>query len=218
MIDSERPQNPGFEASANSRDASLPLTPGAAIPGEFVITEVSPAKESPRKLRHTLLFETITVLVLAVLLAVGLHVFVTQVYAISGQSMEPTLRDGERVVILKLKLSPVEREDLIIFTSPNDSNKNLIKRVIGISGDTVRITRDGVWINGKLLEEAYVRNGLYSSHYRTWVVPEEHVFVLGDNRPQSQDSRHFKKFIPISSIKGKVFLRLWPLDALTTFP
>ena len=197
----------------------------AATPAELYASEPSQDKtenQSEKRTKgtpRTLILETIAVFTLAILLAVGLHVFVTQVYAISGQSMEPTLHDGERVVIHKLKFLDVERGDIVIFTSPKDTNKNLIKRVIAVARDTVRVSNVGVWINGKLLEEDYARQSLYSRHVDDLVVPEGEVFVLGDNRPQSQDSRHFKETtVPTSAIKGTVFLRLWPLDALTTFP
>ncbi|MFQ5654675.1 MAG: signal peptidase I [Planctomycetota bacterium] len=163
--------------------------------------------------------ETLTVCALATLLALALHFFVTQVYAISGQSMEPTLHDGDRVVIHKLSpgLLPVEVGDLVIFTSPNDGNKNLVKRVIAVGGDRVRFDREQVWVNDKPIRESYILRGLYSEGRDEILVEDGDIFVLGDNRPQSQDSRHFNP-IPLESVKGKVFLRLWPLDMISTFP
>ncbi len=181
---------------------------------------VEPKVEKKKPRGTALVFETLTVLVLGVLLALGLHVFVTQVYAISGQSMEPTLHNGERVVIHKLSPSIVglEQGDMVIFTSPDDDKKNLIKRVIAVAGDEIEINRDVVFVNGESLDEDYTRRGLdrISSEVSPRKVPAGHIYVLGDNRPASQDSRHFG-FVPVASIKGKVFLRLWPLDTISTF-
>ncbi|MFN0060195.1 MAG: signal peptidase I [Planctomycetota bacterium] len=167
------------------------------------------------------LLESLTVIVLGVLLAVGLHVFVTQVYAISGQSMEPTFRNGERVIIHKL--SPgwlsIDHGDVLIFASPNDPSKNLIKRVIALPGEHVHIESGKVYIDEKELDESYVRRELttYAPRAYDWIVPPDHVFVMGDNRAQSQDSRHFG-FVPQRDVKGKVFLRVWPIESFDSIP
>lgn len=166
-----------------------------------------------------LVIETVIVLAIALPLALGLHTFVTQVYAISGHSMEPTLHDGERVVIDKLHpgVKEVAIGDLVIFTSNQDSRKNLVKRVIGIAGDTIELRGSKVLRNGEVLQETYIHRALYPDQPgEALTIPVDHVFVLGDNRPQSQDSRHFGP-IPLESVKGRVFLRLWPIDSLTSF-
>jgi len=161
--------------------------------------------------------ETAIVFALAVPLALGLHTFVTQVYAISGSSMEPTLHDGERVVIDKLgpAITDLAAGDMVIFTSPLDPTKNLVKRVIGVEGDRITLRGDRVYRNGELLLESYALRGLYHERDEL-VVPVGHIFVLGDNRPQSKDSRHFGP-VESGAVRGRVLLRLWPLDALTAF-
>lgn len=166
-----------------------------------------------------LLLETAIVLAIALPLALGLHTFVTQVYAISGHSMEPTLHDGERVVINKLHpgIKDIAIGDLVIFTSNQDSRKNLVKRVIGLAGDEIELKGSQVLRNGEVLEETYIHRALYPEKPGEVItVPSDHIFVLGDNRSQSQDSRHFGP-IPLESVKGRVFLRLWPIDSLTSF-
>jgi len=166
-----------------------------------------------------LLLETAIVLAIALPLALGLHTFVTQVYAISGHSMEPTLHDGERVVIDKLHsgLDEIAIGDLVIFTSAQDPRKNLVKRVIGLAGDRIELRGTRVLRNDEPLEETYIHRSLYPDRPgEAVVVPPGHIFVLGDNRPQSQDSRHFGS-VPIELVKGRVFLRLWPIDSLTSF-
>jgi len=157
------------------------------------------------------------VFALAVPLALGLHTFVTQVYAISGSSMEPTLHDGERVVIDKLgpAISDLDAGDMVIFTSPLDPTKNLVKRIIGVEGDRITLRGDRVFRNGEQLLEAYALRGLYQEHDEL-VVPLGHIFVLGDNRPQSKDSRHFGP-VGNDAVRGRVLFRLWPLDTIKAF-
>jgi len=166
-----------------------------------------------------LLIEGLLVLAIAFPLALGLHTFVTQVYAVSGHSMEPTLHDGERVVVDKIRpaLGELQRGDLVIFVSPEDPSKNLIKRIIAIAGDEVELIGDQVLINGVPLQEDYIHRTLFPDRPgEVTVVKPGHLFMLGDNRPQSRDSRQFG-IIPIESIRGKVLMRLWPLDEFTIF-
>ncbi len=166
-----------------------------------------------------MLIEGLLVLAIAFPLALGLHTFVTQVYAVSGHSMEPTLHDGERVVVDKIRpaLGELQRGDLVIFVSPEDPSKNLIKRIIAIAGDEVELIGDQVLINGVPLQEDYIHRTLFPDRPgEVTVVKPGHLFMLGDNRPQSRDSRQFG-IIPIESIRGKVLMRLWPLDEFTIF-
>jgi len=166
-----------------------------------------------------MLLEGLLVITIAFPLAMGLHTFVTQVYAISGHSMEPTLHDGERVVVDKIRpaLGELQRGDLVIFVSPEDPSKNLIKRIIAIAGDEVELTGDKVFINGEPLEENYIHRTLFPDRPgEVTVVKPDHFFLLGDNRPQSRDSRQFG-VIPVQLMRGKVVLRLWPLDEFTIF-
>ena len=177
------------------------------------------AGEATRRLTWKRFFiETVIVFGLAIPLALGLHTFVTQVYAISGCSMEPTLHHGERVVIDKISsaFTDLDVGDMVIFSSPVDAQKNLVKRVIGVEGDRIVLQGDQLFRNGERIDEPYAHLGLYGNRDREWVVPEGEIFVLGDNRPQSKDSRDFGT-VSSSSVRGKVVLRLWPLDAITTF-
>ncbi len=189
------PQNPPTNSAAESRPAAKP---GLLSWRRFLI-------------------ETVVVFGLAIPLALGLHTFVTQVYAISGSSMEPTLHDGERVVIDKLgpTFSDLESGEIVIFTSPLDPSKNLVKRVIGVAGDKISLRGDRVFLNEKPLPEAYALRGLYQQDDER-IVPPGHIFVLGDNRPQSKDSRHFGA-VECKAVRGRVLFRLWPLDVITAF-
>ncbi len=166
-----------------------------------------------------IVLEAALVLAIAIPLALGLHTFVTQVYSISGHSMEPTLEDGERVVVEKVRstVGEIERGDLVIFISPEDPAKNLIKRVIGVGGDRIELVKDQVKLNGEILVEEYTHRSLFPTQDGDVITVEPgHLFMMGDNRPQSRDSRDFG-VIPLELIRGKVLLRLWPLNQFTLF-
>jgi len=202
--------------------SSLPPSPlpGDAEPEPAVGGASTGAPEGPRPRRLTLkrcLVEVLIVLGLAIPLALGLHTFLPQVYAISGCSMEPTLHHGERVVIDKISSAFTELEvgDMVIFSSPIDPQKNLVKRIVGVGGDRIELRGDRLQRNGEPIEEPYAHLGLYGRDAE-WRVPDGDIFVLGDNRPQSKDSRDFGT-VPVASVRGKVILRLWPLDAISAF-
>ena len=199
----------------------MPSLPPSRLPAEAEPSP-EPASEPPPEERKGLtwrrfLIETVIVFGLAIPLALGLHTFVTQVYAISGSSMEPTLHHGERVVIDKISgaFTDLEFGDVVIFSSPKNSSRNLVKRVIGVPGDRIVLRGDTVYRNGVELDETYALRSLYHEDDE-FTVPEGEIFVLGDNRPQSKDSRHFGT-IDAESVRGRVVLRLWPLDAITAF-
>ncbi len=204
------------EERSLGNDSSLaPVAPEAAATPDPT-APATPA--APRQRASSVLVEFTIVCILVLSLGVLLRVFVTQVYAISGHSMEPTLHDGEMVMINKLSplLEEIERGDLVIFSSPEDPRKDLIKRVIGLPGDHIQIDDGVLCVNGKPVQEDYVLQDAYYKDIDR-IVDEDELFVLGDNRPSSQDSRNFGP-IPMRSVKGEVFLRLWPLRSMSTFP
>lgn len=123
--------------------------------------------------------------------------------------MRPTLDDGEFVLVSKLnyKLSNVQRGDIIVFHYPMDPEQELIKRVIGLPGDRIEVNEGIVYVNGQALEEPYIAAPpAYSSQ---WNVPEDRLFVLGDNRNDSSDS-HSWGFLPFENVVGKAVLIYWP--------
>ncbi len=173
-------------------------------------------------------------IILALGLALLIKTFLVQAFYIPSPSMEPTLTNGDRVLVDKLSYDFGEPStgDVIVFRNPGfadepDRNvvqsffhwlveglgfaqapdEDFIKRVIGGPGDTVRVDRDGVYVNGEKLDEPYIaENGGPTG---TWSVPEDSVFVMGDNRANSTDSRAFGP-IKIDSIVGKAFVVIWP--------
>ncbi|MBN1442759.1 MAG: signal peptidase I [Planctomycetes bacterium] len=156
----------------------------------------------------------------ALLLALTLKSYVAEAYEIKGLSMLPTFHNGERVVVLKAFFDVV-RGDVIIFTSREDPTKDLIKRVIGLPGEEIRIDGRGrVFVDDKPLAEEYLSR---DSHYPTalstpfrYVVKPGEYFVLGDNRRDSHDSRRFHG-VPEGLVKGKVVVRWWPLSEVRAF-
>ena len=169
------------------------------------------------------------VIIGAVAVALMLKVTTVQAFYIPSASMEPTLQVGDRVLVNKwsYRVHDVNRGDIIVFSKPPEEAsdiKDLIKRVIGLPGETLTIDNNHVLINGQVLDEPYLPAGTLTQPVgghgcapaKPCVIPEGDVFVMGDNRTNSADGRFFGP-IKESSIVGRAFVRLWPftrLDAL----
>lgn len=139
--------------------------------------------------------------------------FVAEPFGITTDSMDPTLRAGDSVLATKFayRLAEPRRGDVVLFEAPGDDAPT-IKRVVGIPGDTVAV-RDGVlFVNGEKTREDYVDYNLTdSSFFGPTNVPEGRVFVMGDNRSNSLDSRSYGP-VPEKDLLGEVSLRVWPLN------
>jgi signal peptidase I len=138
-------------------------------------------------------------------------------FRIEGDSMEPNLHNGEYVLIDKISylLHPPERGDVVVFTPPNNE-RDYIKRVIGLPGDTVEIQGGQVYVNGSALDEPYLRNRI-NADMPARVVEEGRYFVMGDNRNNSSDSRSFGSITPQSMV-GRAWLVYWPPSDWSTVP
>jgi signal peptidase I len=171
------------------------------------------------------LFEVVETLVLTVLIFLGIQTFVAQPYQVEQESMENTLQPGQYVLVDKLtaRWSQYERGDIVVFHAPEGfrpaNDVPFIKRVIGLPGDTVELRAGAVYVNDVELDEGYVFDDGANvgtepgpEGAATWVVPTGMLFVLGDHRPASEDSRVFGP-IEISSVLGRAWLRYWPLDS-----
>ena len=152
----------------------------------------------------------------AFLVAFVVKTFLIQAFFIPSGSMLPTLHEDDRVLVNKLSydLHDVHRGDLVVFERPEGETagqiKDLIKRVVGLPGERIE-ARDGhVYIDGDLLEEPYLEDGTETTNLEPQTVPEGHVFVMGDNRDDSMDSRVFHA-IDEDLIVGRAFVRVWPL-------
>lgn len=161
--------------------------------------------------------EWIKAIVIALLIAFLIRTFLFTSYEVQGESMEPNVFDGERFIVNKVGYDffEPERFDLVVFHATETDD--YIKRVIGLPGDQISYMNDTLYINGVEMEEPFLE-GLKGEGQKRYtrdfiieeVVPDQHVFVLGDNRPNSLDSRRLG-FIPMEDIVGKVDLRFWPI-------
>jgi signal peptidase I len=159
--------------------------------------------------------EWVVVIASALLVAFLIKTFLLQAFYIPSPSMIPTLQVDDRVLVNKLSydLHGVHRGDIVVFRSPQEGpEKDLIKRVIGLPGDTVE-SRDGhIFLNGQQLAETYLAEGVQTAPFLPILINPGHVFVMGDNRPNSSDSRVFGQ-IEESRIIGRAFIKVWPIGS-----
>ncbi|KHM52080.1 MAG: signal peptidase I [Anaerovibrio sp.] len=156
----------------------------------------------------------------AVALAMFIRTFVVELYLVDGPSMMPTLEHQQRLVVNKFiyKMRAPERGEILIFQYPRDKSRDFIKRVIAVPGDTIEIKDHNVYVNGELQNEDYILAKSRMDYPKT-TIPEGHVFVMGDNRNNSEDSRFPDVgFVPYELLKGKAMLVFWPLSAWKTLP
>lgn len=147
--------------------------------------------------------------------------FAIQSYRVSGVSMQPGLQNDEYVVVNKMAylFHAPERGDVIVFHYPLDTTKDFIKRVIGLPGDTITYDSTTVHVDGTLLREPYISQAA-NPEGKTWIVPQNDYFVLGDNRPVSEDSRYWG-FVPKDDVVGKAVMVYWPFNdwqLVNTYP
>jgi signal peptidase I len=147
--------------------------------------------------------------------------FAIQSYRVEGVSMQPGLHDNEYVLVNKIAylFHAPERGDVIVFHFPLDTSKDFIKRVIGLPGDTITVDSTSVRVDGVLLNEPYISERANPQGQR-WTVPLNSYFVMGDNRPASDDSRDWG-YVPRDDIVGKAVIVYWPLgnwELINTYP
>ncbi len=161
--------------------------------------------------------------IIAIVIVAPIRLFVAKPFIVSGASMEPTFDTGEYLIVdeLTYHLGNPHRGDVIVFKYPKDPTQYFIKRVIGLPGETVRIEdgkvsitkADGTTLNR---EETYIKNIGNGSDMQVTLPPDQ-FFVLGDNRPESSDSRYWG-LLPRSDIVGRAFVRLLPVNEIGILP
>jgi signal peptidase I len=192
--------------------------------------ESVPDKPSKGKIR-----ENVEALIIAIILAMFIRTFAVQAFKIPSGSMQNTLLIGDYILVNKfifgiklpytdITLIPIkepQRGDVIVFKFPEDPSKDFIKRVVGVGGDTVRIVNKKVYVNGKLQENPYAiymdpHTNPYNAPQRDnqgpITVPKGKLFMMGDNRDESNDSR-FWGFVDVSAVRGKAFMIYWSWDS-----
>jgi signal peptidase I len=190
------------------------------------------AKEVPKK--KGMLRENIEAVLVAIVLALFIRTFIVQAFKIPSGSMKQTLQIGDHILVNKfiygIKLPfkgtilvPIkipQRGDIVVFKFPEDPSKDFIKRVVGVAGDVIEIRNKKVYINNKLVkteqaihvDQRIIPAGLQPrDNYGPVTVPENSLFVMGDNRDQSYDSR-FWGFVSLEAVKGKAFIIYWSWD------
>lgn len=175
--------------------------------------------------------EYIEAIIIAILVAVFIRTFIMQAYKIPSRSMVPALLVGDHLLVNKflygvkipyfrqtiIPITDPQRGDIVVFIYPNDRSKDFIKRVIGISGDTIEIKNKKILLNGKEYTDAY---GIYSDstiyprslqprdNFGPVTVPPQSLFVMGDNRDESADSRYWG-FVDLKDVEGKALIIYW---------
>ncbi len=164
------------------------------------------------------LWEWIKSIGIALIIVMIIHLFVFNLSTVKGQSMEPTLQDGEWLFINKIGLivGDPKRGDIVILKDPAgdlDYRQFLVKRIVGLPGDVIEISGHKLYVNGQELIEPYTDVDIQGENYGPEKVPSGHYFVMGDNRHRwaSTDSREFHS-VPEDLIKGKAQFILWPFD------
>lgn len=169
--------------------------------------------------RRRVVIEWGVILVIAVLASFLVRVYAVQTFYIPSGSMKPTLYDGDRILVNKLsvRFGTINVGDIIVFKAPptehcdDGSYSDLVKRVIGLPGQTITSKSNTVYVNGKPLKEPWKYWPDLNPAIKKLKVPVNNYYVMGDNRANSCDSR-FWGTVPRSDIIGKAFFRMWPLS------
>lgn len=155
--------------------------------------------------------DIVETVLIALLIAMFIRAIVVETFVVEGPSMEMTVYDSERVLVWKIayRLSKPKRGDIVIFKYPLNPNKDYIKRVVAVGGDSVEMRLGRLYVNGQQVQEPYVHYpGL--TDMKAIEVPEGSVYVMGDQRTNSEDSRSFGP-VKVKDVKGKAVFRTWPL-------
>ena len=176
-------------------------------------TEPASAPQGPGRKVVRFLREVLETILPAILIALLINVFVGQATRVEGQSMEPNLHTDQRLVVEKVsyRFHGPQRFDIVVPRLPSQDDELLIKRVVGLPGETVEIRDGEVYINGKMLDEPFLNVETRPGRQSSITVPPLHVYVMGDNRNHSNDSRSFGP-IPIENIVGRAWISYWPLE------
>lgn len=182
------------------------------------IKKETPETQGVIEPEKSVLFEWAEALAVAILLVSFIFIFIVRIVSVSGQSMLPTLEDGDRLIISKLFYTP-EYKDVIVLTKTDYMSEPMVKRVIATEGQTVDIdfSNGNVFIDGNLIEEKYINEPTLTQYDVSFpqTVPEGHVFVMGDNRNHSSDSRVSGiGMISEDLILGEVIVRLFPYSKI----
>lgn len=215
-------------------------TPGRMPPGEVDEEASAKGRSAPTNDRRKPFWRELPVLmVVAVVIALLIKTFLVQAFYIPSESMLPALRIGDRVLVEKVsyQLHDPRRGEVVVFerdvvaTGPEEDKsfwtgisdafrglfgfptageQDLIKRVMAVGGDTIQGKAGGVFVNGRRVAEPYLSDGTETLPFGPVLVPEGHIFVMGDNRANSDDSRGSLGPVPVDRVVGHAFILIWP--------
>ncbi|MBU3110754.1 signal peptidase I [Clostridium lacusfryxellense] len=162
------------------------------------------------------IFELAKSIAISLIIAVFIINFMFQIVIVNGESMLPTLQNNDKLVLEKIskRITATKRNDIVVIKYPADISQRLIKRVIAVAGDTVKINNNTLYINDKIVNE-YYKNENFMMDFDKIEVPKDSIFVLGDNRNFSKDSRsHDVGFVKLNLLEGKAVIRLYPFNKM----
>jgi len=223
----QQPPQPPYPPHPEAQPAVYPEAHPEAHPAAHLAeAELHDSRLDTRGVTGKWLVETAVLIVLAFVIAMGVRMFLVEPYRIPTGSMLPTIQIDDQILIYKLGAhlgAEPETHDIVVFFDPTDAFPNLVKRVIATEGQTIDFSEDGqVLIDGAVIDEPYV-HGLPTfalppdpvlrgaTIEYPFTVPTGMVWVMGDNRTSSSDSRSFGP-VPIAEVKGTAFLTYWPLS------
>lgn len=161
------------------------------------------------------IIEVVVIVTAAFVLALLIQQFVVKPFYIPSPSMRPTLMEGDRVLVSRFiyRFQEPERGDIVVFHPPRNEEQDYIKRVVGLAGDRVAVKDGRLYVNGEAQVEPYLQEQQIKNDYAEITVPPDSIFVMGDNRNNSGDSRFFGP-VAVDEIVGESFLIYWPLTKL----
>jgi len=235
----------GSRAGDETRSDTLTVSPGPDGPSEPPVDWTGRDKPDKDKGPLGFLRELPILIVVAFVLALLIKTFLVQAFYIPSESMVPTLAVGDRVLVNKVvyHLHPPRRGDILVFAEPHpgpedersawesfthwltdglgvtqDPTKDYIKRVVALPGETIEVREGQVYVDGRPLNEPYLSPIEDVSSFPPHTIPEGMLFVMGDNRTNSQDSRSLLGDIPLDKVVGKAFVVIWPPSDLRWLP
>jgi len=162
------------------------------------------------------IFEVVKSIAILLVIVMFIINFIFQIVTVNGESMAPTLHNNDKLILGKVsyRITAIKRNDIVVIKYPADIRERIIKRVIAVAGDKVKINDNILYINGKAINE-YYRNEDFMKDYDEVLVPPDSIFVLGDNRNFSKDSRSIDiGFVKLNLLEGKAVIRLYPFNRI----
>ncbi|MEK0316062.1 signal peptidase I [Cohnella sp. 56] len=216
---------PGSPSGQTAQDMT-PAEPGSTVP-----SQTGPGAKNSKAGKEV--FEWVKALAIAGVLVILIRWLLFNPFIVDGESMQPNFWNGERIIVNKAvyDIRKPKAGEVIVFHVP-DEHRDYIKRVIAVGGDTVKVQGDDVYVNGTKIEEPYLKDTYEEMHgvgqlyneqkwssdfpnetYPDGKVPSGMLYVMGDNRPNSKDSRMIG-YVPIDRVVGRAELVFWPLDKI----